>query len=174
MTKVSISFAMGGRTVTVEREAGPDEEVKTAVQSILSAVEEIALPGKASSGQLRALWGKAMGNRGWDKEKVKGFLKERLGTSSRQEIVGVVDKTEISLLIDEIGGGDTVESNGDPGKASAAQIRALWGKALGQGWERERVKRFLEEKLNTSREDEIVGKADKELVSGLIEEIAAA
>ena len=174
MTKVSIMFALGSRTVTVEREAAAEEEVKTAVSSLLAEVEEIALPGKASSGQLRALWGVAMGKQGWEKEKVKAFLNEHLGTSSRQEIVGVVDKAEISRLIDEIGGNDKIVESDDPDKASAAQLRALWGKALGKGWDRERVKKFLEEKLNTSREEEIVGKADKKFVSGLIEELAAA
>ena len=174
MKKVSITFALGSRTVTVEREVAAEEEVKTAVQSLLSEVEEIALPGKASPGQLRALWGVAMGKQGWEKEKVTSFLKERLGTSSRQEIVGVVDKAELSRLIDEIGGNDTVEESGDPDKANAAQLRALWGKALSKGWERDRVKTFLEEKLNTSRENEIIGKAEKKFVSTLIDEVAAA
>ncbi len=172
MTKVSISFALGTRTVTVERET--EEEVKTSVSSLLSEVEEISLPGKASSGQLRALWGVAMGKMGWEKEKVKSFLKEHLGTSSRQEIVGVVDKAELSRLIDEIGGGETAEVEEDPDKASSAQLRALWGKALSKGWDRERVKKFLEEKLETSREKEIVGKADKKFISSLIDEVAAA
>ena len=174
MTKVSIAFALGSRTVTVEREAGPENDVKTAVAALLGEVEEIALPGKASPGQLRALWGVALGKQGWEKEKVKSFLKERLGTSSRQEIVGVVDKAVISRLIDEIGGVETDGGEEDPDKASSAQLRALWGKALSKGWDRERVKKFLQEKLETSREKEIVGKADRKFVSSLIDQIAAA
>lgn len=173
MTKVAISFPLGSRTVSLERETTPGEEVKAAVRSLLSELEEIAIPGKATPSQLRALWAKAINQLGWDKERVKSFLKERLGTSSKSGIIGVIDKEEVSRLIDEING----NGNGDKfdsGKATAAQIRALWGKALGKGWERERVKAFLEEKLSTSDEEAIVGKADRALVSSVIDEIELA
>jgi hypothetical protein len=58
-----------------------------------------------------------------------------------------------------------------PGKATVAQMRALWGIALSKGWDRERILRFLEEELGTSIEEEIVGKIDIERVSDVIKEI---
>ena len=58
-----------------------------------------------------------------------------------------------------------------PGKATVGQMRALWGKAFDRGWTRDKVKRYLEEKLGTSREEEIVGKVDKDVLSDIIDAI---
>jgi hypothetical protein len=173
MTRVTVSFPLGSRTVSVERETTPGEEAKSALRTLLSELEEIAIPGKATPAQLRAFWAKAINQLGWDKEKVKSFLKERLGASNKSAIVGVIEKEKLSRLIDEINGngnGDKVDSD----KATAAQLRALWGKALGKGWDRERVKSFLEQKLSTSDEEEIVGKADRAVISCAIDEIELA
>jgi len=173
MTRMTVMFPLGSRTVSVERETAPGEEVKSALRSLLSELDEIAIPGKATPAQLRALWAKAINQLGWDKERVKSFLKERLGASNKAAIVGVIEKDKLSNLIDEINGngnGDKIDSD----KATAAQLRALWGKALGKGWDRERVKAFLEEKLSTSEEEAIVGKADRALISSAIDEIELA
>jgi hypothetical protein len=67
---------------------------------------------------------------------------------------------------DEIGGAIEV-----PDKATVAQMRALWGIALSKGWDKERIQKFIEMELGTSKAEEIVGKIDIERVSDLIKEI---
>jgi hypothetical protein len=75
-------------------------------------------------------------------------------------------RVKISFPHDEIGGATEV-----PGKAKVAQMRALWGIALGKGWDRGRIQQYLEMELGTSKEEEIVGKIDIERLSDLIKEI---
>jgi uncharacterized protein (UPF0335 family) len=166
-TKVKISFPINEKTITVEKEVGEHENIAQAVNALLAEIDslEFRVPGKATPEQIRAIYGKAFG-RGWDTDRVKSFLEERFGTSNEDEIVGKVDRMELARLIAEIGG--AIEM---PGKATVAQMRALWGKALGKGWDRERVRSFLEERLGTSIEEEIVGKIDWEKLSAVINEI---
>ena len=166
-TKVKISFPVNEKNVMVEREVGEHENIAQAVNALLTEIDslEFRVPGKATPEQIRAIYGKAFG-RGWDTDRVKSFLEERFGTSNEDEIVGKVDRMELARLIAEIGG--AIEM---PGKATVAQMRALWGKALGKGWDRERVRSFLEERLGTSIEEEIVGKIDWEKLSAVINEI---
>ncbi len=166
-TKVKVSFPVNEKTITVEKEIGENENIAHAVNALLAEIDslEVRVPGKATSEQIRAIYGKAFG-RGWDTDRVKSFLEERFGTSNEDEIVGKVDRMELARLIAEIGG--AVEM---PGKATVAQMRALWGKALGKGWDRERVRTFLEERLETSIEEEIVGKIDRDKLSVVIDEI---
>lgn len=173
MTAVTVSFAVGNKTVSVQRETAP-EEVKATVRALLSEVEEIALPDKATSGQFRALWAKAVVQQGWDKEKVKSFLQEKLGTSRKGEIVGVVDKARLSGLIDELADNGGPAGEAESAGATSGQLRALWARALGKGWNRDEVRAFLEKKLGCSDDAEIVGKVGRELLSGLIDELAAA
>ena len=75
-------------------------------------------------------------------------------------------RVKISFPQDEIGGAIEV-----PGKATVAQMRALWGIALSKGWDRGRIQKYLEMGLGTSIEEEIVGKIDIERLSDLIKEI---
>jgi hypothetical protein len=166
-TKVKVSFPVNDKTITVEKEVGEHENIAHAVNALLAEIDslELRVPGRATPEQIRALYGKAF-SRDWDKDRVKSFLEERFGTSNEDEIVGRVDRMELSRLIGEIGG--AIEM---PGKATVAQMRALWGKALGKSWDRERVRAFLEERLGTSIEEEIVGKIDREKLSVVIDEI---
>jgi hypothetical protein len=164
-TKVKISFPMDEKTVSVERAVVESESIAQVINSLLSEIDSFRAIGKATQEQIRALYGKAYG-RGWDKDRITSFLEERFGTSDGNEMVGRVDKLELSRAIDEIGGAIEI-----PGKATVAQMRALWGKALGKGWDRERIQKFLEDKLGTSVEEEIVGKIDIDTVSDVISEI---
>lgn len=61
-----------------------------------------------------------------------------------------------------------------PGKTTNAQLRALWAKAFAAGWDRERVKSFLDEKFGTHKPDEIVGQVDRKVFSQLIDALSAA
>ena len=152
----------------MQRGLRTEEDLKGAVEKLLSEVEDIGTTGKATAGQMRALYGKAL-DKEWDKERIKEFLEENLGTSDEDKIVGVVERLNLSRLIDEIGGAVEVT-----GKATIVQMRALWGKALDRGWDREKVRRFLETKLGTSKEEKIVGKVDKDKVSRIIDEVESA
>jgi hypothetical protein len=163
MDRISVSFTIGNKTVKIEREV-ERKDLKVEIESLLQEAEDIG-GSKATAGQMRALYGKAL-DQEWDRERIKLFLEERLGTSNQDKIVGVVERAKISHLIDEIGSMLEV-----PGKATVGQMRALWGKAFDKGWSRERVKRYLEEKLGTSREEEIVGKIDKDTLSDIIDAI---
>jgi len=165
MTKIIVSFPIEDKTVRVERELKTGEDLKEAIERLLLEVGDIGVSGKATSGQMRALYGKAL-DQGWSKERIKEFLEAKLGTSDENEIVGKVDRIEFSRLIDEIGGAVEI-----PGKATVAQMRALWGKALDKGWSRGKVRKFLEEKLGTSKEEEIVGKIDKDRFSYIIDDV---
>ncbi len=163
MDRISVSFPVGDKTVKIEREV-ERKKLKEEIEVMLQEAEDIG-GSKATSGQMRALYGKAL-DQGWDREKIKLFLEEKLGTSDQDEIVGVVERAKISHLIDELGSLLEV-----PGKATVGQMRALWGKAFDRGWSREKVKRYLEEKLGTSREEEIVGKVDKDTLSDVIDAV---
>ncbi len=165
MTKIIISFSIDNKTVSVEQEIKTGEDLKEVIERLLLEIENIGVGDKATSGQMRALYGKAL-DQAWSKEKIKEFLEAKFGTSDENEIVGKVDRFEFSRLIDEIGGAIEI-----PGKATFAQMRTLWGKALDKGWSREKVRKFLEEKLGTSREEEIVGKIDKDTFSYIIDEV---
>lgn len=165
MTKITISFTVDNKNVSVERELKVGESLKETIEKIISEIEGIGVTGKATSAQVRALYGKAL-DHGWSKEKIKEFLNTNLGTSEENDIISKVDRMEFSILIDKIGG--AVET---PGKATVSQMRALWGKSLDKGWSRERVRKYLEEKLGTSKEEDIVGKIDKEILSRIIDEV---
>jgi len=165
MTKIIISFSIDNKTVSVERELKTGEDLKEVIEKLLLEIEDIGVRGKVTSGQMRALYGKAL-DQGWSKEKIKEFLEAKLGTSDENEIVGKVDRIEFSRLIDEIDGAIEI-----PGKATVAQMRALWGKALDKGWSREKVRNFLDEKIGISREEEIVGKINKDTLSYIIDEV---
>ena len=168
MNVVSVSFEVGDKMITLKREIEAGEGIQKAVTALLKESEEIGVPGKASPAQFRALYARALAA-GWDKEKVKDMLKNKLGTSSGNQIVGVVEKQVLSRIIDEIGPAPEV-----PGKATAGQVKALWGKALSKGWDRDRIRIFLQEKIGVSRDDQIVGQLDKKLISSVIDELAAA
>ena len=168
MNVVSVSFEIGDRMITLRREIEAGEGIQKVVTSLLKESEELSAPGRASAAQFRALYARAFAA-GWDKEKVKEMLKSKLSTSSRNEIVGVVEKQVLSRLIDEIGPPPEV-----PGKATAGQVKAFWGKALSKGWERDRIRAFLQEKLGVSRDSQIVGQVDKKLISSVIDQLAAA
>jgi len=163
MDRVSVSFAVGDKTVKIEREV-ERKNLKEEIESMLQETEDIG-GSKATSGQMRALYGKAL-DQGWDRERIKLFLEEKLGISNEDEIDGIIERAKISHLIDEIGSMREV-----PGKATVGQMRALWGKAFDRGWTRDKVKRYLEEKLGTSREEEIDGKVDKDVLSDIIDAI---
>jgi hypothetical protein len=165
VTKVTISFSINDKAITVEREIQQGEDMKSIIEQLLLEIESIGITDRATAGQMRALYGKAM-DRGWSKEKVKELLNTRFGTSEEGKIVGVVGRAEFSQLIDEIG-----ESGEITGKTTGAQMRIFWGKALDKGWTREKIKDFLEKKLGTNREEEIIGKVDKERFSQIIEEL---
>lgn len=164
-TKVKISFPMDEKTITVERDVIGDDGIAQVINTLLSEIGSFKAIGKATQEQVKALYGKAYG-KGWDKDRITSFLEQRFGTSDGNEIVGKVDKLELSRVIDEIGGAIEV-----PGKATVAQMRALWGIALGKGWDRERIQKFLEENFGTSVEEEIVGKIDIEKLSDIISEL---
>ena len=164
-TKVKISFPHDEKTITVERDVAENSSIAQEINSLLLEVDSIKAIGKASQEQIRALYGKAYG-KGWDKERIASFLEERFGTKDGNELIGKIDKLELSRVIDEIGGAIEV-----PGKATVAQMRALWGIALGKGWDRGRIQKYLEMGLGTSIEEEIVGKIDIERLSDLINEI---
>ena len=164
-TKVKISFPVDEKTIAVEKEISELENISQAINVLLSEIDPLSGLGKASSHQLRVLYGKAL-DRGWDRESVRRYLEERFGTSDEDEIIVKVNKKELSELIDEIGGAMEM-----PGMATATQLRALWGKALGKGWNREEVKKFLERKLGTSVEEDIVGKIDRDRLSSVIDEL---
>ena len=164
-TKVKISFPQDEKTITVERDVVENETIAQVINNQLLEISTIKAIGKATQEQIRALYGKAYG-KGWDKDRITSFLEERFGTKDGNELIGKIDKLELSRVIDEIGGAIEV-----PGKATVAQMRALWGIALSKGWDRERILRFLEEELGTGIGEEIVGKIDIERVSDLIKEI---
>jgi hypothetical protein len=168
MTKINLSYCIDDKTVSVERELKTGEDLKEAIEKLLLEVEYIRPTSKATSGQMRALYGKAL-DRGWSKEKIREFLEVKLGTSDENEIVGKIEKLELSRIIDEIGG-----TIGRPDKVTSGQMRALWGKALDKGWSRDRVRKFLEEKLGTSKEEEIVGRIDRDTFSHIIDEVEIA
>ena len=168
MNVVSVSFEVGDKMITLKREIEAGEGIQKVATTLLRESEEIGVPGKSSVGQLRALYARAFAA-GWEKEKVRELLKNKLGTSSRNEIVGVVEKQVLSRLIDEIGPPPEV-----PGKATANQVKAFWGKALSKGWERDRIRAFLQEKLGVSQDAQIVGQIDKTLISSVIDQLAAA
>jgi hypothetical protein len=168
MNVVSVSFEVGDKMITLKREIEAGEEIQKALAGLLKESEEISSRVKASPSQLRALYARAFAA-GWDKEKVEELLKNKLGTSSSNQIVGVVEKQVLSRLIDEIGPAPEV-----PGKATAGQVKALWGKALSKGWDRDRIRIFLQEKIGVSRDDQIVGQVDRKLISSIIDQFAAA
>ena len=57
-------------------------------------------------------------------------------------------------------------------KTTRGQVSALYAKLLNRGWKREEIQRYLEEKLGTSNEDEIVGKVDKATFSFIIDNVS--
>jgi len=73
------------------------------VNNLLLEISTIKAIGKATQEQIRALYGKAYG-KGWDKDRITSFLEERFGTKEGNELVGKIDKLELSRVIDEIGG----------------------------------------------------------------------
>ena len=164
-TRVKISFPQDEKTITVERDVAENSSIAQEINSLLLEVNSIKAIGKASQDQIRALYGKAYG-KGWDKERIASFLEERFGTKDGNELIGKIEKLELSRVIDEIGGAIEVL-----GKATVAQMRALWAIALSKGWDRGRIQEFLEMELGTSIEEEIVGKIDIERLSDLIKEI---
>lgn len=168
MNVVSVSFEIGDKMITLKREIESGEPIQKALNALLKESEELGVPGKGSLPQLRALYARASAA-GWDKEKVKEMLMDKLGRSSRNEIVGVVDKQVLSRLIDEIGPAPEV-----PGKATAGQVKAFWAKALSKGWERDRIRTFLQEKIGVSHDTQIIGRVDKKLISAVIDQLAAA
>ncbi|MEA1928969.1 MAG: hypothetical protein U9N73_12255 [Candidatus Auribacterota bacterium] len=168
MNVVSVSFESGDKMITLKRDIESGEEIRKVVSALLKEAQEVGVPGKASPAQLRAIYARAIAS-GWNKEKVKEMLKNKLGTSSRNEIVGMVDKQDLSRLIDEIGPAPEVE-----GKATSGQLKALWAKALSKGWERARIRTFLQEKIGADKDGQIVGHVDRKLVSSLIDQLALA
>ncbi|MFH1038599.1 MAG: hypothetical protein V1789_08045 [PVC group bacterium] len=168
MKSVSVSFKVGDKMVTLKQEIAPETSAREALSSLLGESEEIGPLGKVTVAQLRALYARAH-QAGWDKQKVKELLEKDLGTSLSDEIIGVVDRKRFSRLIDGLGAAEEV-----PGKATAGQMRALWAKALSKGWERDRVKVFLQTKVGADRDDRIIGVIDKSLVSSVIDEIEGA
>lgn len=167
MKTLSLSFEVGGKTVTVGEELSADEEIGAALARLRKEIETLDQTGRASLGQLRALYARATAA-GWEKSRVKEYLEKNLGTAVSDEIVGAADRREISRLIDGIGISEV------PGKATAAQMRILWAKALNKGWAREQVRSFLQEKVGAARDEQIIGCIDQALVERAIKEIAAA
>ncbi|MCX6348249.1 MAG: hypothetical protein NTV79_01940 [Candidatus Aureabacteria bacterium] len=180
MKSVTMSFVLKDKTVTLVHELNPGEGIQVAVETLLAEAGKIAPPNGAAANpnqlpaddtanfkQIKALYAKA-GAAGWEKERVRDLLKKAFGTSEEKEIIGKAGKKALSRLIDEVDA-----ASPDFGTATPAQLKALWAKALGKGWDRERVKSFLREKLQTSEEREIVGKADRKFVSALIAQVAA-
>ncbi|KQC13981.1 MAG: hypothetical protein APR63_06640 [Desulfuromonas sp. SDB] len=64
-----------------------------------------------------------------------------------------------------------IEDIGVKGKTTSGQFRALYAKALDYGWSKDKIREFLEAKLDTSEENEIVGKVDRLEFSRLIDEV---
>ncbi len=167
MKTVSLSFEIGEKMVTLKQDLEPAEDVAAAVSRLLGEVEAVGEPGKVTAGQLRALYARAS-SAGWSKEQVREYLEKNLGTSRADEIVGVADRKEFSRLINGVYAPEV------PGKATAAQMRALWAKALNKGWRREKVRGFLQEKVGAERDEQIIGCLDQALVASAIEAIEAA
>ncbi len=167
MKTLTVSFELGEKMVTLKQELAPEEDPAAAISRLLREVEGVEEPGKATAGQLRALYGRASGA-GWSKEQVKEYLEEQLGTSLPAEIVGVADWKEFSRLINQVYAPEV------PGKATAAQMRVLWAKALNKGWPRDRVRTFLEEKVGAGRDERIIGCVDQALVASAIQTVEAA
>ncbi len=180
MKTVTLSFVLGGKTISLGHDLAPGEELPGALAALLAEAGKVvppngkgteapdeAPPGKASIRQLKALYAKAAAA-GWDKERVRGLLKEAFGTAAEKEIVGQADRRVLSRLIDSV-----ASAAPDFGTATEGQLKALWAKALARGWDRDKVKTFLREKLKTCEEKEIVGRVDRKLVAGLIAGLAA-
>jgi len=68
------------------------------IDSVASASPDF---GTATEGQLKALWAKALA-KGWDRERVKRFLREKFETCEEREIVGKVDRKFLSAMIAQI------------------------------------------------------------------------
>ncbi|HDS44606.1 MAG TPA: hypothetical protein ENN68_00645 [Methanomicrobia archaeon] len=164
-TKVTVSVPVEGKTIAVEKEISELESISETINGLLAALEPLGGLDRATAQQLRALYGKAL-DRGWDRERVKSVLEERFGTSDDAVILANVTKKELARSIAEFGG--AIES---PGMVTATQMSALWGKALGKGWNREEIKQFMERKLGTSVEEEIVGKIERDRLSSVIDEL---
>jgi len=167
MKTLTVSFELGEKMVTLKQELEPAEEAASAISRLLAEIEAVEPPGKATVGQLRALYARAA-SAGWEKSRVREYLEEKLGTSVADEIVGVADRKEFSRLINQVYAPEV------PGKATAAQMRVLWAKALNKGWQRDKVRSFLEEKVGAGRDEQIIGCIDQALVSTAIDEIEAA
>lgn len=167
MKTVSLSFEVGSKMVTLKQELEPAEDVLAAVSRLLKESEAVEEPGKATVGQLRALYARASGA-GWSKDQVREYLEKKLGTSLADEIIGVADRKEFSRLINEVYAPEV------PGKATAAQMRVFWAKALNKGWRRDKVRTFLQEKVGAGRDEQIIGCIDQALVSAAIDAIEAA
>ncbi len=87
--------------------------------------------------------------------------------SLKQEIGPETSVREaLTSLIEEAG------EIGQSGKATVAQLRALYARAHQSGWEKQKVKELLEKDLGTSLSDEIVGVVEKKRLSRLINGIA--
>ncbi len=167
MKTLTLSFEIGEKMISLKQDLEPAEDVSAAVSRLLAELETVEEPGKATTGQLRALYARAA-SAGWEKSRVREYLEEKLGTAVSDEIVGVADRKEFSRLINGIVPPDV------PGKATAAQMRVFWAKALNKGWKRDRVRAFLQEKVGAGRDEQIIGCIDQGLVSAAIDEIAAA
>jgi hypothetical protein len=167
MKTLTLSFEIGEKMITLKQDLEPTEDVAAAISRILAELEAVGQPGKATVGQLRALYARAT-SVGWEKSRVREYLEKNVGTSVSDDIIGVADRKEFSRLISEIAPPEV------PGKATAAQMRALWARALSKGWQREKVRSFLQEKVGAARDEQIIGCLDQGLVSAAIDEIAAA
>ena len=167
MKTLSLSFEIGEKMVVLKQELDPAEETAAALSRLLKEIDNLGKPGQASVGQLRALDARAS-SAGWEQSRVREYLEKNLGSSVSDEIVGVADRKELSRLINEI------EIPEVPGKATAAQMRVLWAKALNKGWPRDQVRNFLQEKVGAERDDQIIGCIDQALVSSAIAAIEAA
>ncbi len=167
MQTLTLSFEIGEKMLTLKRELKPGEDAAAAVSRLLQEVEGVEDPGKATAAQLRALYARASAA-GWSKEQVKEYLEEKLGTSLPAEIVGTADRREFSRLINQVYAPEV------PGKATASQMRVLWAKALSKGWDRDRVRGFLEEKVGAGRDEKIIGCVDQALVASAIRALKAA
>ncbi len=60
----------------------------------------------------------------------------------------------------------------NPGMVTSAQLKALWGKALARGWNRDQVREFLENQIGESRDEQIVGKVPSREFSRVIDSIS--
>ena len=72
-TKVTISFLVDEKTIAVEKEISELENISQTINSLLSEIAPLSGLDKATSQQLRVLYGKAL-DRGRDRESVKRFL----------------------------------------------------------------------------------------------------